>query len=172
MQYEEHTNNKDNGQKSIRNAFVRSHFKRNVDKIGKVLGAQVCNICCWDAARKLDRWSEEPFVFLQHCLLNCLRLLCAFFFWNVCVSEQSDIRSLWIRSFLGINHQFMSICFGFIFCDLIFVIFFPPHILITEKNLGEQIMRKKIKILYARSEQTLCGVIQIKMSRNCFLLKS
>lgn len=37
----------------------------------------------------------------------------------------------------------MSICFGFIFCDLIFVIFFSPHILIAEKNLGEQIMRKK-----------------------------
>lgn len=70
-------------------------------------------------------------------------IVCIFLFWNVCVSEQSDIRSLWIRSFLGIDHQFMSICFGFIFCDLIFVIFFSPHILIAEKNLGEQIMRKK-----------------------------
>lgn len=99
-------------------------------------------------------------------------IVCIFLFLNVCVSEQSDIRSLWIRSFLGIDHQFMSICFGFIFCDLIFVIFFSPHILIAEKNLGEQIMRKKIKILYAQSIQTLCGVIQIKMSRNYFLLKS
>lgn len=70
-------------------------------------------------------------------------IVCIFLFWNVCVSEQSDIRSLWIRSFLGIDHQFMSICFGFIFCDLIFLIFFSPHILIAEKNLGEQIMRKK-----------------------------